>query len=181
MKALLIGSLFVILLIIGGAVSFMIIDSANTIDAQAVAQNVPLQAEKAVEQNKAKISEEPSVVDNGETGVSAEDKLNEFKSEAPANNSPKSGFTIEYQAQQGNCNDFIELLEDEVSEAEEDYADARKAYDKATDDLIDLDNGDSIEEAQEEIKEKKEILDKAEDALFAAREKLIKARTTCKS
>ncbi len=178
MKALLIGSLVAIIIIIGGAVTFMIMDSANTVDSKEV-----FKASSATPVDLPAI-DSGAPTDNGETGTSAKDQLDTLKANEQISNiqnSSKVGFTLGYQARQGPCDDLIELLEADVEDAEEKYKDAKKAYEKAQDRADGLEDGDEIEEAQKEIKEKKEELDDAEDKLFAEKEKLIRARTTCQS
>jgi len=186
MKALLIGSLFVILLIIGGAVTFMILDSANTIDAQVVTKI----SEKKEEPITAKTVDIPETKLDTTTKTSAKDALADIKTNGDitpttTTDDAKTGFTLNYQAQQtqNTCDALIEFKQKDVDDAQEEYNDAKKAYEKALDWEDDLDSRDdeAIKEAQEDIKEKKEELDDAEDALFSAKDELIQARTSCQS
>ncbi|MBD3361465.1 hypothetical protein GF358_01605 [Candidatus Woesearchaeota archaeon] len=181
MKAFLIGSLVVIFLIIGGAVTFMIVDSANTIDAQVVTRTVKDTAENIPAVSNAVVPESAPAI-NTKTQTSARDTLAEIKANGDIpdeTDSSKTGFTLGYQASQSTCNDLIELKQDAVDEAQEDYNDAKKAYEHSLDDAKDLTDPEDIDEAQEEIKEKRDDLEDAEDALFSAKEELIVARTTC--
>jgi ribosomal protein L18 len=186
MKALLIGSLVAILLIIGGAVTFMIIDSANTIDAQVVTKTTEKPVEKAPV--TAQVVNTPALQDTT-TATSAKDALNDLKNNgniAPATtntDAAKTGFTFGYQAQQNQnvCDDLIAFKQDDFDEADEDYKDAKKVYEKAQERMDGLEDDDAIQEAQERIKDRKEELDDAEQTLFNAREELINARTSCQS
>lgn len=187
MKALLIGVLFAILIIIGGTVTLMVIDSSRTIQANVVTNGVshidnspalPVKKQAAADEGIQIAAESDST-----TGISAKEQLQAFQAQEKINtaavSSEKTGFTLNYSMKHSGCAAMIELKQDAVEDAESDYDYAKKAYTKATDELDDLEDSDEIEEAQEEVNEKKKELDNAEKSLFAAREDLIKARTTC--
>jgi hypothetical protein len=188
MKALLIGVLFAILVTIGGTLTFMVMDSSRTIEANVVtngASHVDRSPEpaKTPAQEPAKINTDLPAGTDSTTGISAKDQLAAFKSQekitSAVTNSAKVGYTLNYTLKQSGCAGLIELKQDAVDGAQSDYDDAKKAYDKATDELFDLEDADAIADAQDDVKEKKSELDKAEKVLFSAKEDLIKARTTC--
>jgi predicted lipid-binding transport protein (Tim44 family) len=185
MKTLLIGSLVVIFIIIGGAATFMILDSANTIDAQVVTKTDTTPVEKTT----SNVVNTP-VPEDTTTATSATDALKDLKANgdiAPTTtiDTEKTGFSLNYQVQQNQntCDTLIEFKQKDVDDAQEDYNDAQKAYEKAMDLEDDVDSRDeeAIEEVQDKIKERKEELDDAEAALFSAKDELIQARTTCQS
>lgn len=186
MKALLIGVLFAILVIIGGTVTFMIMDSSSTIEANVVTNGVShvdnsVPSPKTQTKNSVINTDLPATSD-GTTGTSAKDQLRALQAQekiTTAVSSEKTGYTLNYSMKQSGCAGLIVLKQDAVDSAESDYEDAKKAYDKATAELEDLEDPDAIKEAQEDVKAKKEELDSAEKTLFAAKEDLIKTRTTC--
>ncbi|MBN1645220.1 hypothetical protein JW851_04270, partial [Candidatus Woesearchaeota archaeon] len=180
MKALLIGSLVAILVIIGGAVSFMIIDSSNTIDAQVVEDSNKVSVKETAAKENSN-DDVQTIEENSVLTSSFRDSIANLNIDEPvdSSDSSKEGYSLEYQKNQNNCEALIAFKEDDFNRAEEDYKDAKKAYEKAKDRIDDLENGEDIEEAQEQIQEKKDAFEKAEQALFNAREELIQTRTTC--
>ncbi len=188
MKALLIGVLFAILVVIGGTVTFMIIDSRSTIEANVVTNGVShLDDSAPVSKIQAKtntvINTDLPKTPDGTTGTSAKDQLEALQAQekvtTAAVSGEKTGYTLNYSMKQSGCAGLLELKQDAVDSAESDYDDAKEAYDKATAKLDNLEDADAITEAQAEVKDKKEELDSAEKALFSVREDLIKSRTTC--
>lgn len=183
MKALLIGFLFAILVVIGGALTFMIVDSSRTIEANVVTNRVSYVDNSAPEPARALMDADLPGTPDGTMGTSAKDELRALqagkKVETAAVSSEKTGYTLNYTMKQSGCAGMIELKQDAVDEAESDYDDAKEAYDKATAELDDLEDAEAIQAAQEDVNDKKKALDSAEKTLFSAREDLIKARTTC--
>ena len=189
MKALLIGVLFAILVIIGGTVTFMIMDSSSTIEANVVTNgashiddSVPAPKTQAKTTNTDINTDLPKTPD-GTTGTSAKEQLRALQAQekvtTAAVSGEKTGYTLNYSMKQSGCAALLELKQDAVDSAESDYEDAKKAYNKATEELGDLEDADAIVDAQAEVKEKKEEFDSAEKTLFSAKEDLIKSRTTC--
>lgn len=182
---MLVGLLFIIC----GTVTFMIIDSSRTIEANVVTNKV-----MSADSNKniafkntkeAPVAQIKTNIVDSTTGVSAKDQLTALKAQeqittVASSDSSKTGYSIDYQLNHAGCTSLIELKQEAVDDAESEYEDAKEDYDKATSDLDDLDDdSDAIESAQAEVKDTKEIMDKAEKVLFAAKDDLIKARTTC--
>lgn len=173
MKALLIGSLFAIILIIAGTLALVIFDSSNTIDSSVSSEKKTALVTAETEDTKTDTT----------TSTSAKEALAELKNNQSVqeDSTTKTGYSWTYQAQQNenSCSSLIVFKEDDFNEAEEEYEDVKEEYEKAQQRLNELEDADAIEEAQEEIKEQKEELENAEQAMFNAKEELIKARTTC--
>lgn len=190
MKALLIGVLFAILVVIGGTVTFMIMDSSSTIEANVVTNGVshvdnePNSAPKTQAKTiNTIINTDLPKTPDGTTGTSAKDQLRALQAQekvtTAAVSGEKTGYTLNYTMKQSGCAALLELKQDAVDEAESDYEDAKKEYDSAAEKLGDLEDADAITEAQAEVKDAKEKFDRTEKTLFAAKEDLIKSRTTC--